>query len=98
MTMLDRIAALPARLRAALRIWLGMAVLSMVMPASVVADVGWLAQPWFWAGLLPLLALLPYQGQLLQKQTSGCARRVGAFEAFMRQTRTPQPRPTTSHA
>jgi len=87
MTMSDRIAALPARLRSALRIWFGMALLSVVMPASVVADVGWLAQPWFWAGLLPLLVLLPYRRQLLQKRTRGCARRVGAFEAFMRQTR-----------
>ncbi|MEZ5466454.1 MAG: hypothetical protein R3F18_02145 [Lysobacterales bacterium] len=89
MTTPDRIATLPARLRAALRIWLGMALLSLLTPAAIVADVGWLAQPWFWAGLLPLLALLPYRRQLLQKQPTGCARRVGAFEAFMRQTRVP---------
>jgi len=65
MNLLGRINSLPKRLRFAILIWVGIALLTMVLPASAVERVGLLAHPSFWAVLLPLLALLPVQRQLL---------------------------------
>lgn len=76
MNLSDRYLALPARLRAAIRIWIGVALLSALMPASATNSLGVLAQPWFWAVCLPLLALLPYRELLLTGAHPGGARRV----------------------
>jgi hypothetical protein len=97
MTLVHRVAVLPARLRSAVRIWLGIAVLSVVMPASAVASIGILAQPWFWAGLLPLLAMLPFQRELFPGSELVDPRQQRNLQEFMRHTRAPALKPATGH-
>ena len=75
MALFDRYAALPSRLQLAVRTWLGLGIVCLLLPASAAASVGVLAQPWFW-GLLPLLALLPYRTALLPQQRVAAVRRV----------------------
>lgn len=75
MSLHDRYAALPTRLHGAVRIWLAIGLLSAVLPAAAANQVGVLAQPWFWAGLLPLLVLAPYRRALMSSPQQAKARR-----------------------
>jgi len=90
MNLLARITSLPERLRFAVRIWIGIALLTMLLPASAVDSVGLLAYPWFWALLLPLLAVLPFQQQLLPRKPAVDARQRRNRQESMRHTRAPQ--------
>lgn len=83
MSLFDRYAALPARLQAAMRIWLGLGLISALTPASATTSVGVLAQPWFWLLLLPVMALLPYRRALLPTKRAAAARRVRRAPALM---------------
>lgn len=75
MSSFDRYAALPNRLKAAVRVWLGLGIVSLVLPASVGADLGVLAQPRFWI-VLPLLALAPHVKALIRQPRVAAIRRV----------------------
>jgi hypothetical protein len=97
MTLLQRISELPARLRSALRIWLGVAALSLVMPASAVASIGLLAHAWFWAGLLPLAVMLPFLRQLWPPKLAVDARQQRNSCESMRHTRSPLLKSAAGH-
>lgn len=60
MTSFDRFQSLPVRLRRAVWIWLGLAPVAALFSGLGTEDVGVLAHPAFWCGLLPLLALAPH--------------------------------------
>lgn len=75
MTLGQRINTLPARLRTALLIWMGLALVCWLLPASTISSVGVLAHPVFWCVGLPLLALAPYRRQLLPAATPARSRR-----------------------
>ena len=60
MTSIDRFQSLPVRLRRAVWIWLGLAPVAALFSGLGTEDVGVLAHPAFWCGLLPLLALAPH--------------------------------------
>lgn len=65
MTPIDRLQSLPARLRRAVWIWLGLAPVVALFSGIGSESVGVLAHPAFWCGWLPLLALTPHVRQLL---------------------------------
>ena len=97
MTPLQRTSELPARLRSALRIWLGIAALTLVMPASATASIGLLAHAWFWAGLLPLAVMLPFLRQLWPAKPAVDARQQRNSSEFMRHTRSPLLKSAADH-
>ena len=65
MTPIDRYQSLPARLRRAVWIWLGLAPVVALFSGIGSESVGVLAHPAFWCGLLPLLALAPHWRHLI---------------------------------
>lgn len=82
MTSFDRFQSLPVRLRRAVWIWLGLAPVAGLFSGLGSENVGMLAHPAFWCGLLPLIALAPHwrllfpptQAQITRKRrTSGRA-------------------------
>jgi hypothetical protein len=60
MNPIDRFQSLPARLRRAVWIWLGLAPVVGLFSGVGSETVGVLAHPAFWCGLLPLIALAPH--------------------------------------
>ena len=75
MSSFDRNAALPNRLQAAVRIWLGLSIVCLVLPASFGVEIGVVEQPGFWL-LLPLLALAPHAKALIPQPKVAAVRRV----------------------
>jgi hypothetical protein len=97
MTLLQRTSQLPRRLRSALRIWLGIAALSLVMPESAVASIGLLAHSWFWAGVLPLVVMLPFLRQMWPAKPAVDARQQRNSSEFMRHTHSPVLKSVAGH-
>lgn len=75
MTSIERYQSLPARLRRAVWIWLGLAPVVALFSGIVSESVGVLAHPVFWCGLLPLLALAPHWRQLLPEPVAVVSRK-----------------------
>ena len=96
MTLQTRIATLPKRLRFAVCIWAAIALLTAAFPATAITNFGLLAKPWFWAGLLPLLAVLPFNRQLLPRRPTPDARQLRNRQESLRHTRAPLLKPLAS--
>lgn len=87
MTSFDRFQSLPARLRRAVWIWLGLAPVAGLFSGLGSESLGVLAHPAFWCGLLPVMVLAPHWRLLIpaaQAQMTRKRRASGRAQARRR--------------